>query len=98
MPSPFDEIDVFFASDEATAATWGPKAGGSIAGLVWLDAPDVNEFADVVTASHRITYRVSQWAALAAGDTVTIGAAVYDVRSQYALDDGLLAQADLIKR
>ena len=98
MPSPFDEVDPFFASDEATTATWTPKAGGPQSGLVWLDAPDVNEFGDMVTASHRITYRVSQWSSLTAGDTVTIGAVVYDVRAQYALDDGLLAQADLIKR
>ncbi len=98
MATPFDDVSAFFEPSEASAAVLLPAAGGSIPGYVWLDAPDDTAMADVMAADYRITYRPSEWPAVAAGDIIQVMALALEVRRQYALDDGRIARAELVLR
>lgn len=99
MPGPdFTDVDPFFdAAEFGSAASWLPKAPNSapVAGVVLLDAPDEDALDDIRASAHRITYRVSQWPVVREGDRVAIGTQLYTVRRVAAIDDGMLAQADL---
>jgi hypothetical protein len=94
----FTDVDAFFDADEfGSAASWQSRAPGAqaVSGVVLLDAPDEDALDDIRASAHRITYRVAQWPVVREGDRITVGAQLYTVRRVAAIDDGLLAQADL---
>jgi hypothetical protein len=86
-----ETISAFFdvASGFAVSATWTPGAGSPVAGVLIFDhANTVLEDLGVVTSEPMATMPTSQWAAIAVGDTVTISAVAYRVRSILAEGDG----------
>jgi hypothetical protein len=91
----FTDVSMFFAETEfGTAATWTAVATGTpVSGVVLFDAPGAGVLDDITAIDYIVTYRVSQWAAVKPGDTITISAVAYKVREVLPIDDGLIAKA-----
>ena len=65
-----------------------------MADVMW-DAPGVSPFEGVQSTEPSIRFRVADWPSVAAGDRVTVGTTIYEVREVLAIDDGQLARAAL---
>ena len=94
----FTDVDPFFDADEfGTAATWQSQSAGiaPVVGVVLIDAPGQMLFEGVMSTDWTATYRVADWPTAAAGDRLTIGTTIYEIRELRSVDDGLLARAAL---
>lgn len=79
------------------AASWTAAGGAAVAGLVIFDAPGFEPLEGVASVDYSVLYRVSDWATVREGDTITVGTA-YRVREVTPVDDGLLARAFITRR
>lgn len=94
----FTDVDPFFAVDEfGSSATWQRRQPGAaaVAGVVIIDAPGQLLLEGIASTEWSALYRVAQWPSVAAGDRVTVGPTIYEVREVLAIDDGQLARAAL---